>query len=72
MLKESLNLVLSSITRSDRIFKKHEQCALNERAELRSRKDENSYAAKAREHILELEEPIREDDRDLKADADHA
>ncbi len=58
--------------RAARIFKKHEQRAMTERAALRGGEDEKAYAEQVREHISELEELIREDDRDFKADADHA
>ncbi len=58
--------------RAARIFKKHEQRAMTERADLRGGEDEKAYAEQVREHISELEALIREDDRDFKADTDHA
>jgi len=58
--------------RAARIFRKHEQRAMTEHTDLRGGEDEKAYAEQVREHISELEELIREDDRDFKAGTDHA
>ena len=58
--------------RAAHIFRKHEQSAMAERANLHGEQDEKAYAARVREHISELEQLIREDDRDFSAEADHA
>ena len=57
--------------RAARIFSRHEQLAMAQRRHLRG-EDDKAYAAQIREHISELEELIREDDRDFGSEVDHA
>ena len=57
--------------RAARIFGRHEQRAMAERLHMRG-EDDKAYASQVREHISELEELIREDDRDFGSEVDHA
>ena len=58
--------------RAGRIFKKHEEGVMTLRSQLATETDENAFAAQVREHLSELDDLMREDDRDFHVEADHA